>query len=174
MPSQTAEQKAQAVVEFYMSVQLPLQIFTDRGSNFESKLFAAVCEILQIHRSRTTAYRLSANGQVERYNRTLMNAVSCFVGRNQGSWDKLLPQIAGALRASVNRHTGFSPNMLMLDREVNMPADLVFPTAPIDECADIGDYVSQRFYIFYTHSISNIHKELKILERNVYLALLLL
>ena len=72
-----------------------------------------------------------------------MDAVRCFVGRDQGSWDKLLPQIAGALGTSVNRHTGFTPNMLILGREVNMPADLVFPSASRDECAYIGDYVSQ-------------------------------
>ncbi|XP_053388273.1 uncharacterized protein LOC128551439 [Mercenaria mercenaria] len=73
-----------------------------------------------------------------------MDAVRCFVGRNQNSWDKLLPQIAGALRASVNRHTGFTPNMLMLGREVYMPADLVFPTIEKEqEEADYTDYVGQ-------------------------------
>ena len=34
------------------------------------------CNALQIHKSRTTTYRPSANGQVERYNRTLMDAVN--------------------------------------------------------------------------------------------------
>lgn len=143
LPSQTAEQTAQAVVDgFFSRFGCPFQIFTDRGSNFESKLFSAVCELLQIHKSRTTAYRASANGQVERYNRTLMDAVRCFVGRNQGSWDRLLPQIAGALRASVNRHTGYTPNKLMLGREVNMPADLVFPSAA-EEIVETDDYVAR-------------------------------
>jgi transposase InsO family protein len=145
LPSQTAEQTAKAVVDhFFSRFGCPLQIFTDRGSNFESKLFASVCELLQIHRSRTTAYRPSANGQVERYNRTLMDAVRCFVGKNPKSWDKLLPQIAGALRASVNRHTGFTPNQLMLGREVYMPTDLVFPCTPdrIGE-GDPEEYVDQ-------------------------------
>ena len=56
-----------------------------------------------------------------------MDAVRCFVDKNQSSWDILLPQIAGALRSSINRHTGFTPNKLMLGREVYMPADLIFP-----------------------------------------------
>lgn len=34
---------------------------------------------LQIHTARVTPYKTAANGQVERYNRTLMDAVSCYI-----------------------------------------------------------------------------------------------
>ena len=37
-----------------------------------------------------------------------------------------MPQIAAAIRASVNRHTGFTPNKLILLREVNMPLEVIF------------------------------------------------
>ena len=36
------------------------------------------------------------NGQVERYNRTLMDAVRCFIRDSQDQWDLHLQQIAGA------------------------------------------------------------------------------
>ena len=62
----------------------------DQGRNFESKLFRAVCELLQVHKARTTLYWLSANGQVERYNRTLMDAVRCYVNKAQNCWDEHL------------------------------------------------------------------------------------
>ena len=86
-----------------------------------------MCRLMGIEKTRTTAYRPSANGQVERFNRTLMDAVRCYVGKNNLKWDKFLPQIAGALRASVNRHTGFTPNRMMLGRETIIPAELIFP-----------------------------------------------
>ncbi len=145
LPSQTAEVTARAAVDpFFSRFGLPLQIHTDRGSNFESKLFSSICELLQIHKSRTTPYRPSANGQVERFNRTLMDAVRCFVGRHQRTWDKCLPQIAGALRSSVNRSTGFTANQLMLGREVLVPADLVYPSSCKSEVSsDPGSYVAQ-------------------------------
>ncbi len=38
-----------------------------------------------------------------------------------------MPQIAGALRSSVNRNTGFTANKLMLGREISTPAYLMFP-----------------------------------------------
>ena len=128
LSSQTAEVTAQAVVnDFFSRFGYAFEILTDMGRNFESKLFSALCEAMQIHKTKTTPYRPSTNGQVERFNRTLMDAVRCFVDGHQRNWDIHLAQIAGALRSSVNRSTGFTPNKMMLGREVNQPVDLLFP-----------------------------------------------
>ena len=51
-------------------------------------------------------------------------------------------QLAGALRASVNRSTGFTANKLMLGKEVNTPAHLIFPLAKPDG-TDADDYVAK-------------------------------
>ena len=127
LPSQTAEVTARAAVnEFFARFGCPFTVHKDQGRNFESKLFKAICELLMIHKTRTTPYRPSANGQVERYNRTLMDAVRCFVDESQRDWDEYLPQLACALRSSVNRHNGMTPNKMMLGREVNLPVDLMF------------------------------------------------
>ena len=53
-----------------------------------------------------------------------------------------LQQIAGALCASVNRQTGFTAYRLMLGREVNMTAHLMFPQVG-DNYKDAGNYVNQ-------------------------------
>ncbi len=127
LASQTAEVTAHAAVtQFFARFGCPYQLQTDRGSNFESQLFTSVCELLHIHKTRTTPYRPSVNGQVERYNRTLMDAIRCYI-TNQNEWDLHLPHLAGALRSSVNRHTGFTANRMMLGREVNQAVDLMFP-----------------------------------------------
>ncbi|KAK3093065.1 hypothetical protein FSP39_010650 [Pinctada imbricata] len=128
LPDQSAEATARAAVnEFFSRFGYPFQIFTDRGTNFESTLFRQLCDKLEIHKTRTTPFRPSANGQVERYNRTLMDAVRCFVSKTPTLWDEYLPQLACALRSAKNRSTGFTANMLMLGREITMPVDLVFP-----------------------------------------------
>ena len=122
------EVTAYAVVnDFFSRFGYPFQIMSDQGRNFESKLFAALCKAMQIHKTRTSPYRPSANGQVERFNRTLMDAVRCFIDGKQKNWDLHIAQIAGALRSSVNRSTGYTPNMMMLGREINQPVDLLFP-----------------------------------------------
>ena len=131
LESQTAEVTAKtAVNEFFCRMGYPDQIVSDQGSNFEAELFRNMCKLLKIHKKRTTAYRPSANGQAERMNRTLLNAIRCFVNKQQNDWDLYLPQIASALRATVNRNTGFTPNRLMLGREVATPAELMYPGHP--------------------------------------------
>ena len=62
-----------------------------------------------------------------------MDAVRCFIDKSQDKWDEYLQQLAGALRCSVNRHTGYTPNKMMLGREINQPADLMFRTPEKEE-----------------------------------------
>ncbi|XP_041376682.1 uncharacterized protein LOC121389136 [Gigantopelta aegis] len=144
LPSQTAEVTARAAInEFFSRFGYPFEIFTDQGRNFESELFQEVCKLLHIHKARTTPYRPSANGQVERYNRTLMDAVRCYIDKSQTRWEDNLAQLAGALRSAVNRHTGYTPNHLMLGREVNQPADLMFRPPVGKQPAHVDEYVAQ-------------------------------
>lgn len=144
MPSQTADFTARAAVnEFFSRFGFPFQIFNDQSRNFESNLFKAICDLLHIHKTQTTPCRPGANGQVERFNRMLMNAVRCFVSKQQDNWDENIPQLAGAIRSSVNRSTGLSPNQMMLGRKVNSPVDLVFPTVQENEDNTATDYVAR-------------------------------
>ncbi|XP_033731289.1 protein NYNRIN-like [Pecten maximus] len=143
LPNQTAEETAKAAVNhFFSRFGFPFQIFTDRGTNFESHLFKQLCERLHIHKARTTRFRPSSNGQVERFNRTIMDAVRCFTSQSTGQWDEFLPQLAGAKRSAVNRSTGFTPNLLMLGREVNTPVDLMFPGPHPEDHENYEEYVS--------------------------------
>ena len=128
LPNQEAETMAMAAVnEFFARFGFPLQLVTDQGANFQSKLFTEICKLLQIHKLRTTAYRPSANGQVERVNRTLMSIVRNFVSPNQRDWDKYLPLITAAIRSCKHRATERTPNLMMLGRELRCPTELTFP-----------------------------------------------
>ena len=76
LPSQDAEGTAKAAInEFFFRFGCPIEILTDQGRNFESELFKTMCDMFRIHKSRTTAYRPSANGQAERMNRTFLQTL---------------------------------------------------------------------------------------------------
>ena len=127
LPDQSAELIAKTlVVELFSRFGLPLEIHTDQGSNFVGNLFTTLCLLLQVTKTRTTSYRPCSNGQIESMNHQLLQMIQCLCERNIKDWDIYLPQIAGAMRATVSRSTGFTANKLMLGREVNKPADLWF------------------------------------------------
>jgi hypothetical protein len=81
--------------------------------------------LLEIDKLRTTPYKPSTNGVVERFHRTLNSMLGKTVGESQRDWDERLPYVMAAYRASPHSSTGFSPNRLFLGRENRMPIDLL-------------------------------------------------
>ena len=127
-PTQDAETTAKALVDvFFCRWGLPLRIISDQGTNFDSALIKEMCRLLRIEKCRTTAYRPQANGAVERLNKIIMAAIRSYIGTDETRWDENLQLIASAMRAARNRHTGQSPNKMMLGRETNTPIDLMYP-----------------------------------------------
>lgn len=97
-----------------------------------------------------------------------MDAIRCFIGKNQTNWDLHLSQISGALRSAVNRQTGFSANKLMLGREINLPAQLMFPHSS-KESGDIDQYVSdlvKQVQVAHEVARNNLKTATKRMKRN--------
>ena len=83
-----------------------------------SVLFKEVCRLLEIKKTRTTPYHLASNGLVERFNRTLAKMIKGFVGDHQDNWDEHVLLLTAAYCSTAHPATCFTPNMLMLGREV--------------------------------------------------------
>src|SRR5208282_5305082 len=103
----------------------PRQLLSDRGPEFESALFEQLMRWLDIDKLRTTPYKPSTNGAVERFHRTLNSMLGKIVSDGQRDWDERLPLVIAAYRASCHGSTGYTPNRLFLGRETCMPLDLV-------------------------------------------------
>jgi transposase InsO family protein len=65
----------------------PRYLLTDNGTQFTAKFVLAVCRDLGIAKVFTTAYHPQTNEQVERFNRTILNALPGYVAYNQRDWD---------------------------------------------------------------------------------------
>uniref|UniRef100_A0A3B1JN79 Gypsy retrotransposon integrase-like protein 1 n=1 Tax=Astyanax mexicanus TaxID=7994 RepID=A0A3B1JN79_ASTMX len=145
MRAQDADTVARTVVEqFILRWGTPRSIHTDQGKNFDSALFRAICELLDIHKTRTTPYHPSSDGLVERLNRTITTMLSMFVDANQGNWDELLPYVMMAYRSSVQTSTKFSPFCAVFGREIVMPADLLFNVEVAKSYSSVGGYVEEK------------------------------
>ena len=105
---------------------LPLQILSDNGKEFDNVVLKEICRLLEIDKVRTTVYKPSTNGGVERFHRTLNAMIGKVVAVNQKDWDEHLPSVMAAYRASRHETTGYSPNFMMFGRENSAPLDVVF------------------------------------------------
>ena len=65
--------------------------------------------------------------------------MSCRCQENSKNWDREVPKLAAILRSMVNRHTGFSANMLMLGREALTPVTL--PLTNLKKFSSGGEYL---------------------------------
>jgi hypothetical protein len=112
-----------------------VSIITDLGSNFTSAEFFDFCEQICIQVKYVSMAHPRANGQVERANGMVLEALKKKVfDKNEkitGKWISELPYIVCSLRTQLSRalHGNIPFFMVYLSEEV-LPADLVFG-API-------------------------------------------
>ena len=70
-PFKSDNSHAEVVIQIFSRMGLPLQILTDRGTQFTSGLMKQLTFIIGIHHLRTTAYHPQSNGMLERLHATL-------------------------------------------------------------------------------------------------------
>ena len=106
---------------------VPMAIQSDNGPAFAAELqreFVAIAGSLKIYSSPVHP---STNGLVERQNRSLISILRATCTRNQGEWIDHLPHALGAYNCMKHASTGFTPNMLMLNKERRYSLALLFP-----------------------------------------------
>ena len=125
LKTQEATHVAEKLVNRFISIfGVPLQLHSDRGTNFQSKVFQEVCSLLGIEKTRTTARRPQSDGMVERANRTIQNMIASYVSDKQDDWDEHIPLLMLAYRSSVHETLGVSPAMMMFGRDLTLPIDM--------------------------------------------------
>ena len=98
IPYQEATTVAEKLVsEFVCRFGVPRELRSDQGTNFESKVMAEVCKLLDIEKTRTTPLHPQSDGQVERFNKALVEMLRGKLSEDQKDWDLQL------------QDSGFSP-----------------------------------------------------------------
>ena len=102
-----------------------------------------ICELTGIDKLRTTVYKPSTNAAVEGFRRTLNAMLVKVVETCQRDWDQRLSYVMAAYRSSRHDSTGFSPNFLVLGREVRMHIDLILGRPENETPRSSEDFVEQ-------------------------------
>ena len=136
----------------------PLTLHSDLGRNYESSVMAELCQLLEIKKTRTSVRNPRCNGQVERFNRSILRMIKAYLCGQQENWDLNLGCLAAAYRACPNKTTRLSPNLLMLGRELRIPSELMYggqcnnSDQEIKSYGDYIEYLKQR--IRHAHEIA--------------------
>ncbi|GLI69983.1 hypothetical protein VaNZ11_014632, partial [Volvox africanus] len=162
----TAEQTARLFFDNVVRLHgIPKNVISDRGGQFTSKFWEALCKLVGMRVNLSTAYHPQTDGQTERTNRMLGDMLRNYAGRTPLVWDTYLTAAEFALNHAVNRSTGKSPFFLNYgfhpalpvwrELEVNVPAAKLFAKSFMSRITDAKsclDAAQQRTTEYYNKS----------------------
>ncbi|MEW8088656.1 MAG: DDE-type integrase/transposase/recombinase, partial [Candidatus Thiodiazotropha endolucinida] len=129
--NQTARTTAKVLFDqFIVHYGFPARIHSDQGQNFESKLIQELCLIAGVEKSHTTPYHAMGNGQVERFNQTLLQMLGTLEEYQKSDWKAHVPTLVHAYNATIHDSTGYSPYFLMYGRHPRLAIDAFLGLSP--------------------------------------------
>jgi hypothetical protein len=102
---------------------VPEIITSDRGAQFTSALWDALCSTLGIRHRPTTAYHPQASGMIERFHRQLKDSLRSRLCGNQ--WMEHLPWVLLGLRAAPKEDSGVSSAELLFGSPLTLPGQFL-------------------------------------------------
>ena len=121
----TTQAVTKALTKFFTIFGLPLEVQTDQGSNFTSKMFEQIMKELGIKHIMATAYRPQSQGALERYHQTLKNMIKKYCLESEKDWDQGIHMLLFATREVVQESLGFSPFELVFGHTVRGPLQTI-------------------------------------------------
>ena len=121
------EATAEKVVEYlYRDIicrhGCPKIILSDRGLHFDNKMVEGLCMKFKIKHHMSSPYHPQTNGLVERFNRTLCEALAK-VSEEENRWDEHIEPVLFAYRTNKHSTTKQTPFYMMYGREATLPTD---------------------------------------------------
>ena len=104
---------------------MPKRIISDRDTRFTSHFWQAFFGVMGTSLAMSTSYHPQTDGQTERVNRVLEEALRGYVGALQTDWDLQLPSLQFAYNTAKHASTGETPFFLNYGRHPIVPAGLV-------------------------------------------------
>ena len=101
---------------------------TDQGQSFEAAIITNLCREAKIEKIRTCPYHPQGNGQVERFNKTLLNMIGTIEPNEKVRWKDKVQALTHTYNCTSSCTTGYSPYFLFYGREPRIPIDMDYLT----------------------------------------------
>ena len=137
---------ASTVAEKFITIWIsrfgvPRIVTTDQGTQFESRLFKELLNLLGNHKIRTTTYHPQSNGMVERFHRHLKASLKASI--NAKNWYCNLPWVLLGIRTAIKEEIGFSAAQLLYGQALRVPGEFI---TDIIEHQDISSDVAEKVH----------------------------
>ena len=125
------DMSAQTVVDAFLMhwvarYGVPTTCCTDQAQIFKSTLWTELMNILGCQRKRSCSYHPQAQGMIERFHRSLKNAIKAQT--NPTNWVDSLPLILLSLRTAVKQEIGLSPAEMLYGTTLQLPGEILMST----------------------------------------------
>lgn len=167
IPDNKTNTIAKALFEHFVLIYGPMRaIKTDRGTEYNSKTIAELCELLNVKQNTSTAYHHETVGGVERNHRLLNEYLRSYLSGNLSNWDVHLSYFTFCynITKSSTNDGKYSPFELVFGRQHTLPNEIL--DGQIGPVYNVDDYVAE-----LKHRLQSAHSETreiinKIKQRN--------
>ena len=143
--------------EVICKMGMPKSIISDKGVNFQSKLFQQLCRLLKIKKVNATFYHPEGVGMVERMVKVVKQILTMYIDPSHTNWDEYLQSSISAYNTSKQASIKCSPYEALYAREAIKVSDVFLSTPVIVQDEDVNDYVKT-----LKSSAANIHAKVNV------------
>jgi hypothetical protein len=124
--SSTAEEVARLFLNKVVAAHgMPVDLVTDRDSRFTSKFWIALCDMMGMHSSMSSAFHPQSDGNTERVNRVMEDMLRSVVASDQSDWDTHLGLVEFAINNAYHESIKATPFLLNYGRHPHTPISSV-------------------------------------------------
>lgn len=136
--------------DIFSTFRTPNRLISDRGSCYTAHAFKRFCLDKGVRHVLNAVASPRSNGQVERYNRTILDSLKALcIKHGEKNWDSLLGQIQWGLNNTIQKTTGKAPSEVLFGTYMNgemkpVLNEIAEDTRHYEELSTIRDQVKNK------------------------------
>lgn len=144
------------VDNFILRYGIPLEIATDRGTEFIASTMSEICKLLQINQIQSTAYHHQSIGALENSHKVLGAFLRTLTNTQNSSWSSWIPYWCFSYNNTVHCETNYSPYELVFGKQCNIPNNLCSNVEPLYNLYDYPKELKYRLQTAQSDAYNNL------------------